>query len=266
MTKSLVRLAVLLGACAVVACARPVETPSPIAVQRDLYLLAGQSNMAGRGTVEPEDRVAVGGIAMLDRSMAWVPAMDPVHFDKPTAGVGPARAFAIAVRSKQAARDIGLVPTAVGGSPISSWEPGALDAATKTHPYDDAIARAHVAMREGRFRAVLWHQGESDATPERSILYAQRLRTLITRFRDELGDPNLPFIIGQLGQFPRANWSAAKVRVDSAQRAIAASMPGVAFVVSDGLGQRGDSVHFDSPAARELGRRYAAAYLTLVGR
>lgn len=266
MTKSLARFAVLLGACAAVACARPAATPSPNAPQRDLFLLAGQSNMAGRGTVEPEDRVAIGGIAMLDRTMAWVPAMDPVHFDKPSAGVGPGRAFAIAVRSTKATRDIGLVPTAVGGSPISSWEPGALDTATKTHPYDDAIARARAAMREGRFRAILWHQGESDATPERSVLYAQRLRTLIARLRAELGDPTLPFIIGQLGQFPRAHWSAARVRVDSVHRAIAETMPGVAFVGSDGLRHRGDSLHFDSPSARELGRRYAAAYLTLVGR
>ena len=266
MTKSLARFVVLLSACAAVACARPTATPSPNALQRDLFLLAGQSNMAGRGTVEPEDRVAPVGIAMLDRTRAWVPAMDPVHFDKPSAGVGPGRAFAIAVRSTSATRDIGLVPTAVGGSPISSWEPGALDTATKTHPYDDAIARARAAMREGRFRAILWHQGESDATPERSVLYAQRLRTLIARFRAELGDPTLPFIIGQLGQFPRANWSAARVRVDSAHRAIAETLPGVAFVGSDGLHHRGDSLHFDSPSARELGHRYAAAYLTLVGR
>ncbi len=266
MKMSVGRLAILLGSCAALACARPAATLSPSAARRDLFLLAGQSNMAGRGTVEPEDRVVVTGLMMLDRAMDWVPAADPVHYDKPIAGVGPGRAFAIAVRSEDTARDIGLVPAAVGGSPISSWEPGALDVATKTHPYDDAIARARAARQDGQFRAILWHQGESDATPDRSVLYAQRLRTLITRLRAELGDPALPFIIGQLGQFPRANWSVAKVRVDSAQRAIAETMPGVAFVSSDGLRHRGDSTHFDSRSARELGRRYAAAYLSLVHR
>ncbi|CAN5567609.1 sialate O-acetylesterase [soil metagenome] len=247
-------------------CVHPAATPAPSAARLDLYLLAGQSNMAGRGAVEGEDRVAVIGISMLDRNMTWVPAVDPVHFDKPSAGVGPGRAFAIAVHAKDSTHDIGLVPAAVGGSPIASWEPGALDAATKTHPYDDAIARARVAMRDGRFRAILWHQGEADATPEPSVLYAQRLHTLITRLRAELGDPALPFIIGQLGQFPRSSWNASKVRVDSAQRAIAATMPGVEFVSSDGLHHRGDSLHFDSPSARELGRRYAAAYLTMAHR
>lgn len=263
MTLSRIRGMLALLICPALGCSHPGALPTSSAGEHDLYLLAGQSNMAGRGTVETSDRVPVPGIMMLDRTMTWVPAVDPVHFDKPSAGVGPGRAFAMAVHEVAGLRAIGLVPTAVGGSPISSWEPGAFDAATKTHPYDDAIARARVARHEGRFRAILWHQGEADATPELSALYADRLRTVITRLRTELGDPTLPFIIGQLGQFPRSGWSAAKERVDSAQRAVAASVPGVAFVSSDGLRHRGDSLHFDSASARELGRRYAAAYLAL---
>jgi hypothetical protein len=34
-----------------------------------------------------------------------------------------------------------------------------------------------------------------------------------------------------------------------------------AFVNSDALGHNGDFVHFDAAAYRELGRRYAAAFL-----
>ena len=257
------RAPLLLSALAALACTPPSARQTSTTDQRDLYLLAGQSNMAGRGTVEADDRVPVAGIMMLDRTMTWVSAVDPVHFDKPSAGVGPGRAFAIALHTADESRAIGLVPAAVGGSPIASWAPGAHDAATRTHPYDDALARARVAMRDGHFRAILWHQGEADATPERSVLYADRLRTLITRLRTELGDPSLPFVIGQLGQFPRRGWSAAQVRVDSAQRAVAATTPGVAFVSSDGLHHRGDSLHFDSASARELGRRYAVAYRAL---
>jgi Carbohydrate esterase, sialic acid-specific acetylesterase len=255
---------VLLLACSLIACTH--GGPAPAADARpvmQLFLLAGQSNMAGRGTVEAQDRVPVNGVVMLDRALAWVPAVDPVHFDKPSAGVGPGRGFALALHATDTTMRIGLVPTAVGGSPISSWEPGALDAATKTHPYDDALVRARAARRDGSFRAILWHQGEADATPELSVVYADRLRALIARFRSELGEPELPFIIGQLGQFPRSSWSAAKVRVDSAQRAIAATTPHVAFVTSDGLKHRGDSLHFESASARELGRRYSAAYLAL---
>jgi len=220
--------------------------------------------MAGRGVVEDEDRVEHPRVLMFDRSGTWKPAVDPVHFDKSVAGVGPGRTFGIAVANADSTIRIGLIPTAVGGSPISSWEPGALDAATKTHPWDDAIARARAAMKDGELKAILWHQGESDSNAEAAPLYGQRLRALIERFRSELGNPSLPFIIGQLGRFDGKAWDAPRVYVDSVQRAVAAQVPNVAFVSSEGLKDKGDNTHFTAAGARELGRRYAEAYLRLV--
>jgi hypothetical protein len=44
---------------------------------------------------------------------------------------------------------------------------------------------------------------------------------------------------------------------------VAADMPNVAFVSSDGLKDKGDNIHFSADAARELGKRYATAYLEL---
>ena len=61
----------------------------------DVVLLVGQSNMAGRGVVGAEDRVPSPHVWMLDKAGAWVPAVDPVHYDKPIAGVGPGRTFGI---------------------------------------------------------------------------------------------------------------------------------------------------------------------------
>ena len=229
-----------------------------------LFLLAGQSNMAGRGKVERQDSVATPQVMKLDRTMQWVPAVDPLHWDKPAiVGVGPGRSFALALVARDFDLAVGLIPAAVGGSPISSWEPGALDSATRTHPYDDALARLRVAQKSGTLRAVLWHQGEADATPARSVLYAARLRALIERFRADAGDPTLPFVIGQLGRFYKPGSDDVR-RVDSVHRAIAASVPNVAYVSSEGLRHKGDTVHFDARSARTLGERYAMAYLTLV--
>ena len=229
-----------------------------------VFLLAGQSNMAGRGVVEAQDSVVHPRVLRLDPGMRWVPAVDPLHWDKPAiVGVGPGRAFGLALAARDPNARIGLVPAAVGGSPISSWEPGAVDPATRARPYDDAMARLAVARKDGRLRAILWHQGESDATPERSVVYAAKLRALIARFRADLSDPDLPFIIGQLGEFAGRPWTAHTRRIDSVHRAVAASVPHVAFVPAAGLRDKGDAVHFDAAAARELGERYAAAYLTL---
>ena len=241
--------------------ARPVSQ-----TEMQLFLLAGQSNMAGRGQVETQDSIVSQRVLKLDRTMQWVPAVDPLHWDKPAiVGVGPGRSFARALAARDPNVTIGLVPAAVGGSPISSWEPGALDPATRTHPYDDALARLRVAQKSGTLRAILWHQGESDATPARSVLYAAKLRALIARFRADAGDPNLPFVIGQLGRFYKPSSDDVR-RVDSVHRAIAASVPNVAYVSTEGLRDKGDTVHFDAASARTLGERYAMAYLVMVTR
>ncbi len=242
-------------------------TAAPADTALHVFLLAGQSNMAGRGRVEAQDSVANPRVLRLDAQMKWVPAVDPLHWDKPAiVGVGPGRAFGLALAVRDPGTRIGLVPAAVGGSPISSWEPGARDQATNTHPYDDAMARLAVATKAGRLRAVLWHQGESDATPERSVVYAQKLRALIERFRAASGNPELPFVIGQLGQFPGRPWTADMRRIDSVHRALAASMPNVAFVPAEGLRDKGDALHFDAASARMFGERYAAAYLRMTRR
>ena len=259
---ALVALVVLAARCAA---GTPATTGAPGEMQ--VFLLAGQSNMAGRGKPTAQDSVANPRVLALDRTMAWVPAVDPLHWDKPAiVGVGPGRSFGLAIATREPNTRIGLVPAAVGGSPISSWEPGALDSATKTHPYDDALARMRVALRAGRVRAILWHQGESDATPALSVLYAAKLRALIARFRTDLGQPNLPFVIGQLGRFEGKPWTAEVQRVDSVHRAIAASVPNVAYVSSEGLRDKGDKLHFDAASARAFGERYAAAHLALVKR
>jgi hypothetical protein len=259
------RIALALALLGGIACA---ATPAPRALgpsaPLQLFLLAGQSNMAGRGVVEAEDRVADPRVFMLDRSLHWVPATDPVHYDKPIAGVGPGRTFALTLVKRDPSMRIGLIPAAVGGSPISSWEPGALDPATKTHPYDDALLRARAAMKDGRLRAILWHQGESDAHPGLSERYADNLRALIARFRTDLNAPELPFIIGELGQFDGKPWDADIRRVDSVHRAIAATVPHVAYVSSDGLRDKGDTLHFNAASQRVFGERYARAYLAML--
>jgi hypothetical protein len=40
-------------------------------------------------------------------------------------------------------------------------------------------------------------------------------------------------------------------------------MRNVAYVSSDGLRDKGDTLHFDAASARALGERYARAYLQL---
>ncbi len=255
------RAVVVACALALAGCRARVATTAPPRLA--VFLLVGQSNMAGRGTVETVDRTPVPHVWMLDRDGRWVPAVEPMHFDKPSAGVGPGRAFGAALAARDTALAIGLVPAAVGGSPIRAWAPGARDAATDTHPYDDALRRARQALRGGTLAGILWHQGESDANATAAPLYAAQLRAVLQRFRDDLGAPDVPIVVGQLGRFPERPWSPWRDSVNAVHEALPARLPRVAFVRADGLTHRGDSLHFDAPSARELGRRYAEAWLRL---
>ena len=245
------------------AAAPPVILSSGPAPRMEVFLLVGQSNMAGRGAVEDEDRLPTPRVMMFDRNDQWVPAVDPVHFDKPTAGVGPGRAFGVAISRRDTDADIGLVPAAVGGTSIVWWEPGAQDPATKLHPYDDAIRRARLALKSGYLAGIIWHQGESDANAQAAPLYAERLRALVARFRADLGAPEVPFIVGQLGRFPERPWHQYLAQIDAVHRALPFQVSRAAYVSADGLTHRGDTLHFDSRSAREFGRRYASVFLAL---
>lgn len=255
----------VLAAVGVVIHASPAgQNAAPDSMQ--LFLLAGQSNMAGRGDIAAEDRLAHPRVWMFDRQNQWGPAVEPMHFDKPIAAVGPGRAFGVAVAEARPDVSIGLIPTAVGGSPITTWEPGVQYPETGAHPWDDAIRRAKAAASRGELRAILWHQGESDGNDDEAPHYEARLRSLIGRFRAEFDNPTLPFLIGQLGRFDGKPWPSGYEQVDAAHRRVAADTPDVAFIASDGLGDKGDQLHFSAAGARELGRRYAQAYLEMTRR
>lgn len=232
--------------------------------QFHLFLLAGQSNMAGRGEVEDSDRREVPNVLVFNHAGEWVPAVDPLHFDKPKlVGVGLGRTFAILYAKANPSVTVGLIPCAVGGSPIDAWAPGGYHSSTKTHPFDDCLVRMKKALPDGTLKGILWHQGESDSKPELSASYEKKLHQLITRFRAEFSSPNVPFVVGQLGQFAEKPWNEDRKTVDRAHRQLPTTIDQTAFVPSDGLKHKGDKTHFDSASYRELGRRYFKAYQTL---
>ncbi|MHC4626508.1 MAG: sialate O-acetylesterase [Planctomycetota bacterium] len=226
-----------------------------------LFLLAGQSNMAGRGIISAEDKEVHPRVFMLSKDGKWEPAIDPIHYDKKVAGVGLGKSFALSLAQINTDISIGLVPAACGGSPISSWEPGGYHDQTKSHPYDDAIKRVRHAMKDGAIKGILWHQGESDCTAGRAPEYEEKLRKLINRFRKVLNAGSVPFIIGQLGRFPERPWNDQKKLVNEAHISLSKEMPLVGFVSSDGLSCKQDKIHFDSDSLRRFGRRYADVYL-----
>lgn len=222
--------------------------------------------MAGRGVVAAEDKALHPRVLMLNQAGEWVPAVDPLHFDKPgAAGVGLGRSFADRIAAANPGITIGLIPCAVGGSPIDSWKPGVFYPPTKSHPWDDALKRSQLALKSGVLKGILWHQGESDSQEPLAAAYESKLHNLIARFRAELHASEVPFIAGQMGVFADAPWNEARKQVDQVHRDLPGKVARTAFVSAEGLKHKGDKVHFDAPSYREFGRRYAEAFLKLTG-
>ncbi|WP_460670726.1 sialate O-acetylesterase [Larkinella ripae] len=226
-----------------------------------LFLLIGQSNMAGRGLPEAEDQQPNPRIWMLTKEQTWVPARDPMHFDKPAViGVGPGFPFAKHLSRAYPTLNIGLVPCAVGGSGIDVWQPGAYYEPTRSHPYDDALRRAKKALEKGELAGFLWHQGESDSNPEKSAAYEEKLVELVQRFRKELNAPTVPFVVGTLGDFV-VNRNPEAGKINQTLQGATKRIPDFYCVLASGLTHKGDSTHFDTPSARTLGQRYADVFI-----
>lgn len=227
--------------------------------QLRIYLLMGQSNMAGRGEIT-EGYKSEGSprVFMLDKSRNWVPAKHPLHFDKAIAGVGPGLAFALRMAAKDSTIRIGLVPCAVGGTSIRAWVPGGYDSATKTHPYDDAIIRIKTAMKAGTIAGMLWHQGEADSKPSSAEHYLTDLSNLIGRIRTIIGNPNLPVVAGELGRY-RPQYQL----INNELGRIESRITNAAVASSSGFVDKGDGTHFSSASASLFGERFADQMLNL---
>ena len=217
----------------------------------ELYLLIGQSNMAGRGTLDLQSQIVSDDILMLDKTNSWVTAKDPVHFDKPIAGVGPAISFAQSMLQNKKNIQIGLIPCAWGGSPIKVWQPRSKY--FDNFPYDEAVQRAKIAMQKGVLKGILWHQGESDNDPIKAQVYLEKLKTLVVNLRKDLNAPNLPFVAGEIGYFNKENY------INEIINKLPIQLENTAVVSAQDLNDKGDHLHFDTFSARELGKRYANA-------
>ena len=219
------------------------------------FLLIGQSNMAGRGEIDTVKPIEDKRILMY-RNSGWLPAREPLHQDRSEAGIGLAMSFAHMLLKNNMAERIGLIPCAVGATSIAEWLPG-------TGLYERAVSTALQAAKT--LQGVLWHQGEYDSiSSDQTAVYGYHLKKLILELRIEFKQPKLPFISGELGEFINADRGFPFARdISGILKSLANEIPRYACVSAMGLQDKGDGLHFGAPSLRELGRRYAAAYILL---
>ena len=130
----------------------------------DLYLCIGQSNMAGRGKLSPAVMDTMQNVYLLNAEDQFELAVNPLNrystIGRGLTGeyLGPVYSFAKAMASKK--HPVGLIVNARGGTSIRSW----LKSTEKTGGlyYNEALRRTKEAMKYGKLKAIIWHQGEAE--------------------------------------------------------------------------------------------------------
>ncbi|XP_060194047.1 probable carbohydrate esterase At4g34215 [Lycium barbarum] len=253
------------------------NTTSRVKKNVQVFLLAGQSNMAGRGGVI---RKIVGGnvtkvwngfvpqeckpnqkIIRFNAAQKWEEAHEPLNYGidcLASCGLGPGMAFANEILKRDSNFGvIGLVPCARGGTGLFKWRRGSL-------PYDELVKRAKLAEKDGGIiRGLLWYHGESDVKGGDGYRdYKINLEKFIHDLRSDLNSPNLP-ILQVVLPYPKKPFKGPYIEeVRTAQLAI--NISNVIKIDAKGLEIGPDGIHLTTPAQVQLGHMFAHAFLSLI--
>jgi hypothetical protein len=237
-----------------------------------IYLMFGQSNMEGAGTIEAQDRVTNARVLMmqdltctnLSREYGrWYTAAPPLN--RCWSGLGPGNSFG-RMLGEQAPDSItiGLINASVSGCNIFIYKkgcPDGLDEISKGIPFDCGytwlLDLAKRAQQSGVIKGILFHQGETN-TADPNWKYT--VQQIVKDLKADLGLGDIPFLAGELLY---AKYSSCC----SAHNAEIAKLPSLipnAHVISAWELPGADVAHFTSSSYRTLGERYARKMLQLV--
>lgn len=227
----------------------------------DIYLLIGQSNMAGRGAMIPEDRDTIEGVYILNHLDIPEPATNPINkystIRKDISMQQISMGFSFAKQMhKKTGRKILLVVNARGGSTIEEWDK---DNKVKSY-YSEAVRRTKAAMVFGKIRAILWHQGEQNS--EKPGDYLSKLKKFVSDIRADLNSPNVPFIAGEIAHW----WQPNASKFNPIINRISLTIPYSDCVSTKGAKSETDLTdpHFNRESQILIGKRYARKVLRQV--
>lgn len=239
-----------------------------------IYLMFGQSNMEGVGTIETQDKLInprVKVMSDLDCSNLgrnygnWYLASPPLN--RCWGGLGPGDYFGKTMADGMPTQiTIGLVPASISGTAIEFYQKSApLGRKETVFPaqfnggYAWLLDMAKKAQQEGVIKGIIFHQGETNTADQE---WKFKVKEIVTDLRADLGIGEVPFLAGELlyaDYGSCCHWHNPEIN----------KLPGLinnSFVIS-AMGLAGaDDAHFTSASYRELGKRYATVMLEKIDR
>ncbi len=251
----------------------------------EIFVIAGQSNSANYG--EEKQTLHSDRVAAFDGSK-WQIANDPQPRAKGRSG-----SFIPAFGDELVAKldvPIGIVACGIGGTSVREWLPQGAQFAnpptiesrveksangqwiSKGEAYDALVAAMKELPLHG-FRAVLWHQGESDANqkdPTRTLpgaLYREYLEKIIRDSQKDIGW-DAPWIVAQTTYHVPGDESSPDIRAQASlwKDGIAGEGPDTDTLKGDMRERNGQGVHFSAKGLRAHGQMWAKNVLAWLDR
>ena len=194
------------------------------------------------------------------------------------AGLKPERAFLPELKKLLPDDEILHVKFAKGGQPIRKWVKNWDEIAAKSKLparkdpgafYDQTLKMAKSATGETKLDSItfFWMQGERDAKEKLSAAYEESMKTLIANLREDLGAPEMNFVIGRLSDFSTVeHWEAVR----KAQVKVATDDPRGSWVDTDDTnnkeknGKPHNDLHYTKDGYDLFGQRLARQAVLLI--
>ncbi len=221
-----------------------------------VFLLLGQSNMAGYPKALESDKVPDDRVLVLDYySDQWRTAIPPLH-ETWQGAIGPGDWFGKTIVEHIPEGDtIGLVPCAISGERIETF---LKNGGSK---YNWIIERARMAQqRGGIIEGILFHQGESN---NGDSSWPQKVYTLVQDLRTDLDLGSVPFLAGEL------LYSGGCAGHNTLVNQLPSIIDNCHVISANGLTvDPADTqyyLHFGHDSQVEFGRRYAQKMIDVLG-
>jgi len=248
-----------------------------------IFLCFGQSNMEGNAKIQPQDTTVDSRFQVLSvldcKDLGrikgqWYPAVPPLC--RCNTGLTPSDYFGrTLVENTPKKIKIGVINVAVGGCRIELFDkdnyqnyvttaPGWMKGIISQYdgnPYGKLVEMAKIAQQSGVIKGILMHQGESNTNdsiwPAKvKVVYENLLRDL------DLDAKKVPLLAGEVVNADQAGICASMNNIIDK---LPETIPTAHVVSSAGCTDGPDNLHFNAEGYRELGRRYAATMLPLLG-
>ncbi|MEE1063924.1 MAG: sialate O-acetylesterase, partial [Paludibacteraceae bacterium] len=245
-----------------------------------IYLCFGQSNMEGQGNIESQDKSVDSRFQVLcsydncgsRKKGGWYDATPPLSCCS-GAHLGPVDYFGRTLVKKLPEHiKVGVSVVAIAGCDIQLFEKenyknyraeSYMQGTIQSYggnPYGRLVEMGKEAQKVGVIKGILLHQGETNTGQNN---WPSRVKAVYNDLIKDLGlnVDEVPLLVGEVVRTDQGGQCGSMNNIIAN---VPSTIPNSYVISAQGLGHKGDNLHFSSASYRTLGERYAEQMLKVL--